>query len=169
MKKILLGSVVAVLVFSGCAEDTKDKDTKNSNQIVTKEEVTQKLDNNTVVQSTNKVAENTKVIKETKIEKEAPNKVEEKSENSEEIVVVTPDGETLFKTCASCHGQKGEKEALGKSQIITGWDKDRFINAMKGYKDGTYGGVMKNIMKSQVETKTDEEIDILANYVSNLK
>ena len=40
---------------------------------------------------------------------------------------------------------------------------------MNGYKDGTYGGIMKNIMKPQVETKTDEEIEILATYISNIK
>ncbi len=77
--------------------------------------------------------------------------------------------ETLFKTCASCHGLKGEKEALGKSQVITGWDKDRVIKALNGYKDGSYGGVMKNLMKTHVETKTPEQIEVLADYISKLQ
>ena len=29
---------------------------------------------------------------------------------------------------------KSRKEALGKSQIIAGWDKEKIINAMNGYK-----------------------------------
>ena len=77
--------------------------------------------------------------------------------------------EALFKTCASCHGLKGEKEALGKSQVITGWDKNRVIKALNGYKDGSYGGVMKNLMKTHVETKTPEQIEVLADYISKLQ
>jgi cytochrome c553 len=83
-------------------------------------------------------------------------------------VVEGPSGELLFKSCASCHGQKAEKQALGKSQIIAGWDKEKIINALNGYKDGSYGGVMKNIMKGQVGTKTDAEISALATFISNL-
>ena len=78
------------------------------------------------------------------------------------------DGEVLYKSCASCHGQKAEKEALGKSQVIAGWDKEKTIQALNGYKAGTYGGVMKNIMKGQVATKTDAEIDALATFISKL-
>lgn len=89
-------------------------------------------------------------------------------EETPEIVVEGPNGEALYKTCASCHGQKAEKEALGKSQVIAGWDKERIVKAMNGYKDGSYGGVMKNIMKPQVENKTDAEIEALATFISNL-
>ncbi|MCT7909879.1 c-type cytochrome [Arcobacter lacus] len=166
MNRILLGSAIAVLLLSGCTEDKKE----SSTQTVTKEETTQKTNetsNNTVAESTNKIVEEKKaeVVKEN-ITKD---KVDEQVQNTQEIAVVTPDGETLYKVCASCHGQKAEKEALGKSQVIAGWDKERIINAMNGYKNGTYGGIMKNIMKPQVETKTDEEIEILATYISNIK
>lgn len=174
MNRILLGSAIAVLLLSGCTEDKKEAST----QTVTKEETTQKTNetsNNAVVESTNKVVDEKKKneeIKEDNTKNKLNDKVKEETiqtENTQEIVVVAPDGETLYKVCASCHGQKAEKEALGKSQIIAGWDKERIINAMNGYKNGTYGGVMKNIMKPQVETKTDEEIDILATYISNIK
>ena len=166
MNRILLGSAIAVLLLSGCTEDKKE----SSTQTLTKEETTQKTNetsNNTVAESTNKIVEEKKaeVVKEN-ITKD---KVDEQVQNTQEIAVVTPDGETLYKVCASCHGQKAEKEALGKSQIIAGWDKERIITAMNGYKNGTYGGIMKNIMKPQVETKTDEEIEILATYISNIK
>lgn len=167
MNRILLGSAIAVLLLSGCTEDKKEA----SNQTVTKEETTQKINetsNNTVVESTNKVVDEKKKAQEVVKEDTNKDKKNEQVENKEEIVV-TPDGETLYKVCASCHGQKAEKEALGKSQIIAGWDKERIITAMNGYKNGTYGGIMKNIMKPQVETKTDEEIEILATYISNIK
>lgn len=77
-------------------------------------------------------------------------------------------GEALFKACSSCHGQKAEKQALGKSQVIAGWDKQKVIDALNGYKDGTYGGVMKGIMKGQVSTKSDAEIEALADFISTL-
>lgn len=168
MNRILLGSAIAVLLLSGCTEDKKEA----SNQTVTKEETTQKINetsNNTVVESTNKVVDEKKKAQEVVKEDIAKDKKDEQVETKEEIIVVTPDGETLYKVCASCHGQKAEKEALGKSQVIAGWDKERIITAMNGYKNGTYGGIMKNIMKPQVETKTDEEIEILATYISNIK
>ena len=56
MNRILLGSAIAVLLLSGCTEDKKE----TSNQTVTKEETTQKINetsNSTVVESTNKVVD----------------------------------------------------------------------------------------------------------------
>ena len=79
------------------------------------------------------------------------------------------DGATLYKKCSACHGANGEKSALGKSQVIAGWSKDRLVKAMKGYKNGTYGGAMKMIMKGQVFPLNDAQIDALAEYISNLK
>ena len=100
--------------------------------------------------------------------------VEAKTEKVEEAIsepvaiVEGLDGEVLYKSCASCHGLKAEKQALGKSQIIAGWPKEKTIQALNGYKDGSYGGVMKNIMKGQVATKTDLEIEALAVFISKL-
>lgn len=79
------------------------------------------------------------------------------------------EGKALFAACAACHGQKAEKKALGKSEIIAGWEKGRLVSALKGYKDGSYGGAMKTIMLGQVTSKTDAQIDALATYVSSLK
>ena len=88
---------------------------------MTKEQVAQKQE------VTQTVEEKAKEVKtEVKVEEK---KVEEaKSEEPKQVNETTSNelnAETLFKTCASCHGLKGEKEALGKSQVITGWDKDR--------------------------------------------
>lgn len=78
-------------------------------------------------------------------------------------------GEALYKACAGCHGANGEKPALGKSQIIKAWDEAKTIEALKGYKTGTYGGVMKGVMKGQVARLSDDDIKALAGYISNLK
>lgn len=78
-------------------------------------------------------------------------------------------GADLYKKCAGCHGQDGARKALGKSQAIKGWDKDKTIAALKGYKDGTYGASMKNLMKGQVSKLSDAEIEALAVHISTLK
>ena len=74
----------------------------------------------------------------------------------------------LYAKCAGCHGQKAEKSALGKSQVIAGWDASKTKDALHGYKNGTYGGPMKGLMKGQVAPLTDADIDALADYISKL-
>ena len=80
--------------------------------------------------------------------------------------VSTPDATGLYKKCAGCHGVNGEKVALGKSKIIKGWDILKTTNAINGYKDGSYGGVMKGLMKSQVNSLNDKEIEALSKLIS---
>ena len=154
MKKGIAIVATSLLLFVGCTEDKKEA----KEQVTPKQEVTQNVE------------EKAKEVKtEVKVEEK---KVEEaKSEEPKQVNETATNelsAEALFKTCASCHGLKGEKEALGKSQVITGWDKNRVIKALNGYKDGSYGGVMKNLMKTHVETKTPEQIEVLADYISKL-
>jgi cytochrome c553 len=78
------------------------------------------------------------------------------------------DGKKLFIKCAGCHGMNGEKHALGKSQIIKGWSVEKVETALKGYKDGTYGGASKSFMKAQVANLSDADIKALAEYISQL-
>ncbi len=78
-------------------------------------------------------------------------------------------GADLYKRCAGCHGVNGEKKALGKSEVITGWKTDKTIAALKGYKDGSYGSTMKGVMKGQVASLSDEEIKALALHIQTLK
>jgi len=71
-----------------------------------------------------------------------------------------------YAACAGCHGQKGEKKALGKSAKIGGWAVDKTVAAMKGYKDGSYGGPMKGVMKGQASRLSDADIQALAEQIS---
>ena len=112
-----------------------------------------------IIDSTSKKAEDKKTESVEKVE-EVKTKVEEKTSSI--------NAKALFAACSACHGQNGELAALGKSQIIKGWDKAKVVAALNGYKDGSYGGVMKGVMKGQVVTKSEEEIDALAEFVSNL-
>lgn len=78
-------------------------------------------------------------------------------------------GADTYKKCASCHGPKGEKAALGVSKIIASMSKDDIAKALKGYKDGTYGGAKKGIMKGQASSLNDAQIEELAAYIPTLK
>lgn len=80
--------------------------------------------------------------------------------------LLAADGAALYKKCAGCHGANGEKAALGKSKIIKDLSKDAFVAAMKGYKDGTYGGAMKGLMKGQVATLSDADIKAIADKIA---
>ncbi len=52
--------------------------------------------------------------------------------------------------CKGCHGANFEKKALGKSKIVKDLTKAEVTAALTGYKNGTYGGPMKGVMKGQV-------------------
>jgi len=64
--------------------------------------------------------------------------------------------------CAGCHGADFSKKALGKSKIVKDMTKADIEKALKGYKDGTYGGAMKGIMKGQVAKLSDADIKEIA-------
>ncbi len=159
---------------------------KNTNTI---KEAVKNVDVKKVVkETTQKVKEITKVVVEktkeaTKAVKEMANvdtakvgadikNMESKVSNAMGMMQTTPaktsvDGASLFASkCSSCHGKKAEKHALGKSEIIAGWTSDKVKKALHGYKNGTFGGSMKVIMKGQVSKLSDADISALATFVS---
>ena len=71
--------------------------------------------------------------------------------------------------CATCHGASFEKAALGKSQIVKGWDAAKIEAALKGYKDGTYGGPMKGVMAGQVKNLTEADIKDISAQIAAIK
>ena len=85
------------------------------------------------------------------------------------LTVATADGVALFKKCSACHGATAEKKALGKSAVIKGWDATKTVAALKGYKAGTYGGPMKGLMKAQVATLDDKQIESIAKFIEAQK
>lgn len=76
------------------------------------------------------------------------------------------EGADLYKKCAMCHGLHGEKSALGKSKIIKDLGVAGIINALKGYKNGTYGGAMKGMMKGQTLLLSDAQITAIATHIA---
>ena len=155
MKAVI--SVVVAIFLIGCSEDS----TTSSPQQKMFKEVT-------------KVAEPIVAVDEVKdsaveVASVAVEIVDEKSKIvSEATTVATKSGAQLYKVCSSCHGVNGEKKALNKSQIIQGWSEVQLSTALNGYKDGSYGGAMKGLMKSQVIKLSDEDISVLAKHISGL-
>lgn len=103
-----------------------------------------------------------------KIEESINTIVATKTEATKSESADSAKGKGLYLKCAGCHGQNAEKAALGKSKVIKGWEASKVVKALKGYKDGTYGGVMKGVMTGQVNNLSDEEVDALGAYVSSL-
>ncbi|QDF29830.1 c-type cytochrome [Halarcobacter anaerophilus] len=101
-----------------------------------------------------------------KIEESINNIVATKTNANDESANLLEKGKAIYLKCAGCHGASAEKPALGKSKVIKGWSKEEIISSLNGYKEGTYGGVMKGVMKSQVSTMTQEDIQAVAEYIA---
>jgi len=71
-----------------------------------------------------------------------------------------------YAKCAGCHGADGGKVALGKSKVIKDMTKADFVSALKGYKDGSYGGPMKGLMKGQVKTMDEATMQAIADQIA---
>ncbi len=69
--------------------------------------------------------------------------------------------------CAGCHGQHFEKKAMGQSKIVKDMSQADIIKALEGYKDGTYGGGMKAIMKGQVANLSNADIKAMAAQMTS--
>jgi len=61
-------------------------------------------------------------------------------------------------SCKGCHGVDFEKASLGSSKIVRDMSKEEVIEALLGYKNGTYGSSMKGVMIDQVKSYTEEEL-----------
>jgi cytochrome c553 len=86
------------------------------------------------------------------------------------LMLNAADGSALYQKCAACHGQKGEKAALGKSEVIAGWKADKTLDALKGYKAGTRNTKgMGALMKGQTAALSDNDMKTIADYVAGLK
>ncbi|ADD67786.1 cytochrome c class I [Denitrovibrio acetiphilus DSM 12809] len=83
------------------------------------------------------------------------------------FAAASSDGSSEYVKCKGCHGSDGSKAPLGvDSAIIKGQSKAEIANKLKGYKDDTYGGAKKSIMKSQSKRLSDDDIAALADYIS---
>jgi cytochrome c-type protein NapB len=69
--------------------------------------------------------------------------------------------------CTGCHGKQFEKKALGKSKVVKDMSNADIVAALKGYKDGSYGGPMKGMMTGQVAKLSNADIQAIADQITN--
>lgn len=134
----LLSAIALVFTLSAC--DSKQEDKQEQ-------------------QTTSKTIDKKVEVKKTVEKKEPIAKVEEKiKEIKKEDVAKKENNKVVLDTCKGCHGANFEVVALGKSKIVANMTKDEVSVALIGYKNGTYGGAMKGIMKGQVVKYSDEAL-----------
>lgn len=86
------------------------------------------------------------------------------------VMLSAADGSALYQKCAACHGLKGEKNALGKSEVIAGWKADKTLKALKAYKAGTRNiKGMGALMKGQMASMNGVDMKALSDYIATLK
>jgi len=78
------------------------------------------------------------------------------------LLSVTASAEFNEAGCTGCHGANFEKAAMGKSKIVKEMTAEEITTALNGYKDGSYGGPMKAIMKGQATGMSEEDIKAFA-------
>ncbi len=84
-------------------------------------------------------------------------------------IVASVDPVTLYKSCVACHGIKGEKKALGKSEAIGGWSALKVEEALKEYRAkrrNVHG--MGAVMQGQAAKLSDDDIKTLGEYIEKL-
>ena len=171
MKTLFL--IIAALFVAGCSQEKKE-------QQHTQQAVAPQAQTVTAASSIQKEApvksvaaeKNTTAVTQKVEEKPAVEVAPVKTETvPKEVAVIDKteiDGAKIFVKCSSCHGKNAEKKALGKSQIIKGWTEAKIVDALHGYKAGTYGGAMKAVMKGQAANLSDADINAVAKYISEL-
>ena len=82
-------------------------------------------------------------------------------------IIHAKDVKELYEKCSTCHGDKAEEKALGKSKILATLSEDEIVKALKDYQEGIKDeNGLGRIMESQVYSLTPEDIENLAKYIS---
>jgi len=68
--------------------------------------------------------------------------------------------------CTGCHGVNFEKKALNVSKVVKDMNSTEITKDLIGYKNGTFGGSMKGLMKGQVAKYSDEELAEFGKLIS---
>ena len=80
------------------------------------------------------------------------------------------DGAELYKTktCFTCHGMDGKTPILPGYPKVAGQDKEYTLQQMKDIKSGARSNGQSAAMKGVMHLVNDEEMAVLAEYISNM-
>ena len=191
MKKITMLSVVAAaILFVGCGDKAKEsaneatakavestKEAASTTSDAVKEAADKAVDavkeaGNAISKATEKAADATKEAagKAAEATKEAASDAVAKVKEGAAAAATSVAGAAAYAKCAGCHGADGKTKALGKSQVIAGQSKEELVTKINGYKAGTLDTAgMGTLMKGQVASLSDADVDAVAGYISTLK
>ncbi len=81
------------------------------------------------------------------------------------------DGAALYtaKNCQTCHGADGKAPIMGMYPKLNGQNKDYLVAQIKMIKDGTRTGGGTAAMKAMTATLTDDEIEAISTYLSEVE
>jgi len=72
-------------------------------------------------------------------------------------------------TCIGCHGKNFEKPAMNISRIVKDLKEEEIRKALNGYKDGSKGGSMKEVMSRQISKFSQGEIEEVIKIITTGK
>lgn len=174
-KSTLLSLAAATVLFTACGEETQkavaEVNTTKIAQAVKKDTINAAeaaKANITEAAETAKIAAAEKTAEVAQAVKEEAEALTESTTTA--MTSATPVAPAAYAKCTGCHGAEGKTKALGKSAIIAGQDKEALIESLKAYQAGTKNVAgMGSLMKGQVATMSEEEIEAVADYLSQIK
>lgn len=79
-------------------------------------------------------------------------------------------GQQLYAQCSGCHGQEGDRPALGKSNLLQGQSLIELIQKLNDYRNKERNNKgMGLLMTGQVNDFSDKDIVNVATYISSFK
>ncbi len=166
MKKsvLALGFAVFAWILVGCGESKDESNKSNDSSINAKSSES----------SVESMRHSEILDKESKQDSQGSNKNAKDSaqDSLKTEAIVTKNPQDLYKKCIACHGARGDKVAPGSagSILIADLSKKILIDDMKGYRAKTLSrGGTAAIMYLQANGLSDEDIEILADYISSFK
>jgi len=176
-KEFLMALSVSILLLGGCVDSSTgasaraDMEGGESHKVEAKVEKKAEAPKAQEAKAEEKKVEAPKAQEAKAEEKKAEEpkaqeqKVEEKKAEAPKAEEKKATAEVSTTACAGCHGANFEKKAMGVSKVVKDMSKADIVKALKGYKDGSYGGAMKGIMKGQADPLNDAQIEAIANKV----
>jgi len=194
IKTLTLGSIslALLLALGGCSDEkikqgTKDSPTENTQpEIKEAETVAKKIESSEVIKDIESLESSPEELK-NELQGDAkelikdisgeegsktdftPPPEDEGEKSTTQAPIKNTEGSAIYSKCVACHGAKAELKALGKSEVIAGWDAKKIVADLEGYKNGTinkYG--MAASMKAQVASLSKEDMEAVAEYISKL-
>jgi cytochrome c553 len=79
-------------------------------------------------------------------------------------------GEGVFRQymCASCHGREGQKPMQGYPYLAA-MKRNYVVGQLRDFRDKTRTNRMASVMASIVKRMTDQEIDLVADYIAQIE